>query len=356
MGTPTIPRTADRIVLPDGTTLPMGDVSDGQVLARSGSSVVGSAPGGAPSGAAGGDLSGTYPNPTVARLAGTTPTAAGLAILDDADAAAQRTTLGVGSDAAAGTASMRTLGTASTAAAAGNDSRFTSLTTDLGLDFASAWDFLVDGATSPTGWTYTLTSGTAPTTLAFTGGVLSMVHGASVADFHLERFVTLQGVDDLQELILRVTNGTSLSFPATNQTFRQVFVCDGSLNNASGMIFQAGAGTPQSLWINAVEGGSSISTSGAATTTTWSTNGLLHSARVTPWRMVVKQGASMAALANLHGWGAVDQNTGGDAATVRAWWDRSAAAGGVYVRIRWFLQTAPPAITDNIAGLRLAVR
>ena len=48
-----------------------------------------------PSGSAGGDLTGSYPNPSVAKVAGVTPSAYVLTLLDDADAATARTTLGV---------------------------------------------------------------------------------------------------------------------------------------------------------------------------------------------------------------------------------------------------------------------
>ena len=84
--------------------LNLGTLADGQALVYNASlqKWVNSTAGGSPSGAAGGDLSGNYPNPTVAPGAiGTSKlggdiTAAGKALLDDLDNVAQRTTLGLG--------------------------------------------------------------------------------------------------------------------------------------------------------------------------------------------------------------------------------------------------------------------
>lgn len=134
----------------NGTVLDVDAIADGQFLVRSGTTVVGSAGGGGPATQL--DANGTVLDVNViadgdilrrtgTTCVGATCTAAGYALLDDADAAAQRTTLGLVAIASSGSASDLGTGTLPIARIADGDvtlAKLANLATDRIIGRATA--------------------------------------------------------------------------------------------------------------------------------------------------------------------------------------------------------------------------
>lgn len=240
-------------------------------------------------------------------LAGVTPTAAGLDLLDDASAAAQRATLGLGAAALLGApvpvGSGGTGGAGEAAARAGlalrraHDVVATDWTPDAG---GGVYNLLA--APSPSGWNYTQVAGTTPTFLRLN------------ADGSLEVDVTPAGVDTTIDVWRDFTGSDSIMWPcfsaewtgdgnlmdmATDQSFIVVGFRDAAGTNVATFIHRSGTGNARG-WMNYnIAGGSSTSTGGAATDFAWNVVGYNAALYADPGQLIMQGGSP---LAPVHFW------------------------------------------------------